>query len=79
MLRAELSTAMQCRHGLARVEQGERIKRVFDPVELLQLGAAELHAHLIYFLHADTVFAGDGAAHLNAQFQYASAEFLGTA
>src|SRR5687767_12631207 len=62
----ELGAAREQRHGLARIEQALGIEGALDGVESLQLGGAELHAHLVDFLHAHAVLPGDGAAHLDA-------------
>ena len=74
---AEFGAAVQTRYRLAWVEQSVWIEGGFDGVELFELGAFELHTHLVDFLHAHAVFAGDGAADRDAQFQNARAEFLG--
>ena len=67
MHRAEFGAAMQCRDGLAGIEQTVRIECGFDGVELGQLRSAELDAHRVDLFDADAVFAGDGAADFNTQ------------
>ena len=62
---AKLGTAVQRRHGLARVQQSLGIEGGFYRVELLQFWRIKLHAHLVDLLHADAMFTGDGAAHLD--------------
>jgi len=69
--------ASRGRHALARIEQAERVEGSLDGVELAQFLGRELDAHLIDLLDAHAMLAGDGAADLDAQFQQASAQFLG--
>lgn len=73
---AKFGTAMQRRYGLAGVQQLVRIEGMLDVMELLQFGIVELYTHLVDFLHANTVLAGDGAANLDTQFQYLATEFF---
>ena len=49
--------AVQRRDHLARIEQARAVERTLDATHLLQLGGAELHAHRIELLDADTVLA----------------------
>ncbi len=49
---AEFGTAGEQRHCLARIEQALGVESALDGVEGLQLGGAELHAHLVDLFHA---------------------------
>src|SRR5690349_5432097 len=60
---APLGAALERGHGLARVQDAGRIEGALHRVEGLDLGRAELHAHLAKLLDPDAVLAGDGAAH----------------
>jgi hypothetical protein len=74
---AELRAAVERGHHLAGIQQPVLVERVLDGAESLELARAELDAHLVDLLDADSVLAGDGAADLEAQLQYLAAEFLG--
>jgi len=76
--RAELGAAVQGRHGAAGVQEALGVEGGLETVEGLELGRAELHAHRVELLDADAVLAGDRAADLDAQFEDARAERLGT-
>lgn len=69
--------AMQARHGLAGIQQTFLIERGFDAVKAFALVVGELSTHLVNFFDTDTVFAGDGTADFNAQFQNIRREFFG--
>ena len=75
---AEFGTTVQRGDGLARVEQAIGIERMLDSMKLQQFTVIELHAHLVDFFHANAVFAGDGAADFNADFQDPAAQLLGS-
>src|SRR5579883_1275298 len=72
----KLGTAVQCRHGLAGVEQAALIERALDGMEDLELAPAELHAHLLDLLHADAMLAADAAAFAHAELENLAAEGL---
>src|SRR5262245_4324963 len=67
---SELGAAVQRGNVLARVEEALRVEGALHALEALDLGGAELHAHLVDLLHAHAVLAGDGAADLDAFLQY---------
>ena len=73
----EFSAAVQRWHGFARIEQGVFVEGCFHRMKQRQFGGAELHAHGIYFFHADAVFAGNGAAKFNRQLEDFRAKGLG--
>ena len=73
---AVLGAARERRHRLAGFSSRAG-RRALHRVEQLELGPAELHAHLVDFLHPDAVLAGDGAAHLDTFFQHLGGELLG--
>jgi len=75
---AELRAAVQCGDSLAGIEQTELIERMLDRVEDSEFRCAELHTHLVDFLHTHAMLPGDSAADLHAQYQYRRAELLGT-
>jgi len=68
---------VQFGHGLARIEQGAGVERGLHFVETRQFRRGELRAHLVDFLQTDAVFARDGAADFDAQFENPAAETLG--
>ena len=74
---APFGAAMQLGYGLAGVEQPARIECGLHFVEACEFGRGELAAHLPDLFDADAVFAGDGAADLDAEFEDAAAEVLG--
>ena len=74
----EFGAAVQGRNVFAGVEQAAGIERGFDGVEQGQLIAVELRAHLVDFFPAHTVFSGDAAADLDAQFEDLAAQRFST-
>src|SRR5690606_23810839 len=68
-----------CERGdrLARVEDAGRVEGALDREEGLELLGRELRAHRFDLLDAHAVFAGDGAAELDAQLEDLGAEALG--
>ena len=74
---AIFGAAMQTRDSLAGIQQTFLIERGFDAVKAFALVVGKLRAHLVDFFDADTVFAGDGAADFDAQFQNIRREFFG--
>src|SRR5690606_29014053 len=64
---AEFGAAVRGWNRLVRIEQRERIERMLDREKGVELLAAELHAHRVDLFLAHAMFAGDGAAHLDAQ------------
>src|SRR5882724_1820161 len=74
---AELGAAVQRRDVLAGMEQALGIEGALDALEALDLGRAELHAHLVDLLHAHAVLAGDGAPDLDAFLEHFAREALG--
>ncbi|CAI8810606.1 hypothetical protein EMIT0373P_20256 [Pseudomonas chlororaphis] len=74
---AEFGAAVQGRDVLAGVEQAAGIEGRLDRVEQGQLVAVELGAHLVDFLPADPVFAGDAAADRDAQLEDLAAQGFG--
>ena len=66
---AELGATMQRRHGLARIEQPLRIESGLERMHLFELGAGELHAHLVQLLHNHSVLTGHGAADFEAEHE----------
>ena len=66
---AKFSTTLQGRHCLAGIQQAQRVKSLFNAMKQGQLVSTELNTHFVYFLHTNTVFAGDGAAPLDTQAQ----------
>ena len=61
-----LGATLQGWNHLAGVEQSGRIEGLLHLAETLQFGFLELRTHLVDFLDADAVFAGDGAAYFDA-------------
>src|SRR5690606_27853179 len=74
---AVLGTARERRHALLRIQETVWVKGTLEGAEEIQLGAGELHAHLIDLLYAHAMLAGNGPAHLYTELQDGSAEFLG--
>src|SRR3984957_16086987 len=74
---AVLRTTMQCRNRFARIEQAEFVERPLHGEERIAFGAGELDAHRIDFFDAHTVFAGDRAAELDAEFENVRTETVG--
>ena len=56
---AKLGATPERWNRFAGVQKLIGIEGLFDRVELLQLLIVELYAHLVYFFHANAVFAGD--------------------
>src|SRR5690349_16637834 len=73
---APFRAAVDGGHGLARIEDAVGIERALHVVESRDLGTAELLAHLPQLLDSHAVLAGDRPAHLDAELEDASAEFL---
>ena len=57
MQAAKLSTAMQVREHLARIEQMISIKRAFQPLLLFQILFSELDVHQIALFNTDAMLA----------------------
>jgi len=75
--RPQFGTAVQSRHGFARIEQTIGIESGFDRMKLAEFGSLKLDAHLIDFFHAYAVFTGDGAADFDTQGQNLAPKCLG--
>src|SRR5688500_7357768 len=73
----EFGAAMQARHRLARVQQTVLVEGALHRVENLELRSAELHAHVIDFLDADTVLAGDRSPDCYGELEDLGTESLG--
>lgn len=71
---AILRAAVQARNGLVRIEQNSGIKSLLHPPEGRQFLLGKLHAHGVDFFYPDSVLASDGAADLDAKFQYLRAK-----
>ena len=62
-----LGATQQGGNNLLRVQQARRIKAAFDGHKGIQFIARKLHAHLIDFLHPDSVLASDCSTDLDAE------------
>ena len=75
---AILSTTMQGRYGLIRVQQLCRIKGCFNPKECVPLFFIKLYTHGIDLFDPHTMLTRDGAAQRNAGFENFIAEVFCT-
>src|SRR5262249_52518982 len=73
----QLGAAVQRRGHLGRAEQWIGGGHALHPLLLRQIRLAEHRRHEIAFLDADAVFAGEHAAHFDAELQDIGAERLG--
>ena len=73
---AELGAAVKGGEHLARVQRSFRIEGALQALLLLQIGVGEHLAHEVSLLHADPVFTGQHASHLDAKFQDLGPELL---
>ena|SRR5665811_1957790 len=74
---AELCAAVQCRQGLARIEQTSLVESRFHAKKLAQFQRLELLTHAVQLFHTHAVLASDGAAYRYTQLQNALTEGLG--
>ena len=74
----KLGAAVQCRYRLAGIEQAQFIKSVFQCMEGFQFSRFELYTHGVDFFDAHAVFAGDGAADVDAELEDFGTEIFGT-
>src|SRR5450759_1734395 len=66
---AELGAARECGHRLAGIEQRVLVECGFHAPEGCEFRGAELEAHIVDLLDADTVLAGDGTADLDRKLE----------
>ena len=73
----QLTASRQRWYTLARVEQTLRIPGIFQSEKLLEFRAAELNAHLIEFLYADTMLTRDRPSRMHTRLEDHAAKTLG--